>query len=170
MSIKLNSSGGGSVTLQEPATASALTLSLPAQTATLVSTGDTGTVSTTMLANAAVTPDKLSGGQSGSAPAYAARAWVNFNGSTSPGTIAASGNVSSVTKIGTGDYQVNFTTAMPDANYVVVGLAMDSVTDGSLDRLFVQTRTQATTYFRMNTIGEGGRALDGIRVLLAVFR
>jgi len=65
--------------------------------------------------------EALNGGQSGSAPIYAARAWVNFNGTTSPGTIRASGNVSSVTRNGTGDYTVNFTTAMPDVNYTVVG-------------------------------------------------
>lgn len=48
--------------------------------------------------------------------AYDARAWVNFNGT---GTVAirASGNVSSITDNGTGDYTINFTTAMPDANY-----------------------------------------------------
>jgi hypothetical protein len=53
---------------------------------------------------------------SGSAPSYSARAWVNFNGT---GTVAirASGNVSSITDNGTGDYTVNFTTAMPDANF-----------------------------------------------------
>jgi len=53
---------------------------------------------------------------SGSAPVYACRAWVNFNGT---GTVAirASGNVSSITDNGVGDYTVNFTTAMPDANY-----------------------------------------------------
>ena len=50
------------------------------------------------------------------ATAYGCRAWVNFNGT---GTVAirASGNVSSITDNGTGDYTVNFTTAMPDANY-----------------------------------------------------
>jgi hypothetical protein len=53
------------------------------------------------------------------ATAYACRAWVNFNGT---GTVAirASGNVSSITDNGTGDYTVNFTTAMPDANYSLV--------------------------------------------------
>jgi hypothetical protein len=53
------------------------------------------------------------------ATAYGCRAWVNFNGS---GTVAirASGNVSSITDHGTGDYTVNFTTAMPDANYSTV--------------------------------------------------
>jgi hypothetical protein len=55
---------------------------------------------------------------SGSAPSYSARAWVNFNGT---GTVAirASGNVSSITDNGTGEYTVNFTTAMSDANYAV---------------------------------------------------
>jgi|DEB0MinimDraft_6_1074348.scaffolds.fasta_scaffold30675_4 hypothetical protein len=55
---------------------------------------------------------------SGSAPIYACRAWVNFDGT---GTVAIrdSGNVSSITDNGTGDYTVNFTTAMPDANYAV---------------------------------------------------
>ena len=52
---------------------------------------------------------------------YKCRAWVNFNGT---GTVAirASGNVSSITDNGTGDYTVNFTNALPDANYGVTGL------------------------------------------------
>ena len=58
---------------------------------------------------------KFNSGYGSSATAYGCRAWVNFAGST--GTIRASGNVSSVTRNGTGDYTVNFTTAMPDANY-----------------------------------------------------
>lgn len=53
---------------------------------------------------------------------YTAKAWVNFNGI---GTVAirASGNVSSITDNGTGDYTVNFTVAMADANYAVAGSA-----------------------------------------------
>jgi len=52
------------------------------------------------------------------AVAYGCRAWVNFNGTTaSPSTMRGSGNVSSITKGSTGVYTVNFTTAMPDANY-----------------------------------------------------
>ncbi len=44
-------------------------------------------------------------------------AWVNFNGT---GTVAirASGNVSSITDNGLGDYTVNFTNALPDTNYL----------------------------------------------------
>jgi hypothetical protein len=57
-------------------------------------------------------------GQSGVYPEYKCRAWVNFNGT---GTVAirAAGNVSSITDNGAGDYTVNFTTAMPNANYAV---------------------------------------------------
>jgi hypothetical protein len=52
---------------------------------------------------------------------------VNFNGT---GTVAirASGNVSSITDNGTGDYTVNFTTAMPDANYAVTSIGMSDAT------------------------------------------
>ena len=58
---------------------------------------------------------------SGTAPLYMCRAWVNFNGTGTP-AIRASGNVTSITDNGTGDYTVNFTTAMTDANYGVSGL------------------------------------------------
>jgi len=52
-------------------------------------------------------------------PIYACRAWVNFNGSTNPPIIRASGNVSSVIKNGSGgDYIINFIEAMPNNNYV----------------------------------------------------
>ena len=63
---------------------------------------------------------KFNSGYGSVATAYGCRAWVNFNG---VGTVAirASGNVSSITDNGTGDYTVNFTTAMPDANYCVTG-------------------------------------------------
>ena len=64
---------------------------------------------------------KFDSGYGAVATAYACRAWVNFNGT---GTVAirASGNVSSITDMGgLGKYTINFTTAMPDANYSVFG-------------------------------------------------
>ena len=63
---------------------------------------------------------KFNSGYGSVATAYGCRAWVNFNGS---GTVAirGSGNVSSITDNGTGDYTVNFTASMPDANYAVAG-------------------------------------------------
>ena len=59
---------------------------------------------------------------------YTAKAWVNFNGT---GTVAirASGNVSSITDNGTGDYTVNFTNAMPDANYSFSGSGRETTTN-----------------------------------------
>lgn len=58
---------------------------------------------------------------SGSAPMYACRAWVNFDGTTTPLTIRASGNISSIVHLGTGYYEINFTIPMQDTNYVVIG-------------------------------------------------
>ncbi len=58
-----------------------------------------------------------------------AKAWVNFNGI---GTVAirASFNVSSITDNGTGDYTVNFTTAMVDENYATnVSAGASTVSD-----------------------------------------
>jgi len=59
---------------------------------------------------------KFNSGYGSVATAYGCRAWVNFNG-TGTVAITASGNVSSITDNGVGDYTVNFTTAMVDANY-----------------------------------------------------
>lgn len=71
------------------------------------------------------TPVKDALNATGSAPVYACRAWVNFNGT---GTVAirASGNVSSITDNGAGKYTLNFTTAMPNTNYAVVCAAGES--------------------------------------------
>ena len=76
-------------------------------------------ISTTAVTNA-TNATKLTTA-SGSAPSYSARAWVNFDGTTG-GTIRASGNVSSVTdNAALGDFTVNFTTAMANANYATIG-------------------------------------------------
>ena len=72
-------------------------------------------------------------GYGSSAVAFGCRAWVNFNGTGTP-AIRASGNVSSITDNGTSDYTINFTTAMPDANYAVcsIGYHKSAVTEGSM--------------------------------------
>jgi uncharacterized protein (AIM24 family) len=81
---------------------------------------------------------------SGTAPLYAARAWVNFNGT---GTVAirSSGNVSSITDNGTGNYTVNFTTAMSDANYSVSGSGSAPATYVGGFVMFVDESTSPTT-------------------------
>lgn len=72
MPLKLNSSGGGSVTLDTPSTASAYTLTVPAITGTAVVTGSTGTVSTAMITDGSVTQAKLATGVAGNGPAFSA--------------------------------------------------------------------------------------------------
>ena len=103
-------------------------------------------------------------GNVGTAPVYAARAWVNFNGT---GTVAirASGNVSSITDNGTGDYTVNFTTAMSDANYAY---APAQLTTGAASWAYGFT-TISTTAFRMRTV-TGASVTDYDQVSLAIFR
>ena len=58
---------------------------------------------------------------------YAAKAWVNFDGT---GTVAIrqSGNVSSITDNGTGNYAVNLSSALTDANAALSGGAYENAT------------------------------------------
>lgn len=80
-----------------------------------------GVVQAADMAAAAVSAATLDGAQTGAAPIYGCRAWCVFDG-TLTGTNAplAGGNVTSVTRNSTGDYTVNFTVAMSDANYCVL--------------------------------------------------
>lgn len=105
----------------------------------------------------------------GSAPMFACRAWVNFNGT---GTVAirASGNVSSITDNGTGDYTINFINAMPDANYALAQMAGDS-TISAIDCGMVSSSTAPTTSaVRVIYIRSGVGATDLARCCVAVFR
>lgn len=83
-------------------------------------------------------------------------AWVNFDGTTSPGTIKASYNTSSVTKNGTGDYTINFTNALTDANYAFS--AIGRMGNGSgVSLIYLQTSyTKTTSAFRFGTVSNVG--------------
>ena len=82
------------------------------------------TVTTADIVDANITAAKLSGAQTGAAPVYGVRAWCTFNGgATGTNAPTAGGNVTSVTRNTGGDYTINFTVAMPDANYAVTGSA-----------------------------------------------
>ena len=71
-----------------------------------------------------------------------AKAWVNFNGT---GTVAirAAFNVSSITDNGTGDYTINFTTAMPDINFAVNGTC--SIVSANCPIVYDNSATRART-------------------------
>ena len=97
------------------------------------------------------------------ATAYGCRAWVNFNG-TGAVAIRASGNVSSITDINTGQYDVNFSTAMPDVNYC-------AVTDcGALTSGGTMAGNIATGSFRMLTMNGNFANEDRSIVFASVFR
>ena len=111
-------------------------------------------------------------GYGSTAVAYACRAWVNFNGQ---GTVAirASGNVSSITDNNTGDYTINFTTAMPDADYAVsIGAVKnDTNPDGNFRATFGQSNIlPSTTSFRIVTAYASGGNTDFPVVACIVFR
>jgi hypothetical protein len=103
------------------------------------------------------------------ATAYACRAWVNFNGT---GTVAirASGNVTSITDNGTGNYTVNFTTAMTDANYAGFVCVSDTPTLNAVGAAYTGTRT--TSVFRVITSQTypSPSALDIAEVGVSIFR
>jgi hypothetical protein len=103
------------------------------------------------------------------------KAWVNFNGTTSPGTIRSSYNVSSVTKNGSGDYTVNFTTAMTDANYSVSGMhQFDQVNSSSGSAVFLNiarySAALSTNSVRVfGNIGNSTILYDGTTISVQVF-
>jgi len=110
---------------------------------------------------------------SGSAPLYSARAWVNFNG-VSGVSIRASANVSSVTRNATGDYTVNFATAMPDANYAVAGMSSAGSTGsgdtGAAAFRVRQSTAPTTTAVRITNSAGSNSIFDAIYANVVIFR
>lgn len=115
---------------------------------------------------------------SGSAPIYACRAWVNFN---SAGTVAirASGNVSSITDNGVGEYTVNFTTAMPDTNYSIVGIASATGYTGASSPLILAEDLIASNTYMLKTTSaiavitinnDNDTAYDAFSANVSIFR
>jgi len=100
-----------------------------------------------------------------------AKAWVNFNGT---GTVAvrASFNVSSITDNGVGDYTVNFSTAMPDANIIVVGTCQRPLTNNAafLTTPFGAGLNSTTTTARVATIANDVSSIDSSVISIAIFR
>ena len=103
-------------------------------------------------------------------PIGQARAWVNFNGT---GTVAIreSLNVSSITDNGTGNYTVNFTTAMPDENYAPVNSLGSSGANVHVSRssAFLTTSYQFTTGY-VSSIAGGFTKQDSPYNTLGFFR
>lgn len=111
------------------------------------------------VANSALVKTALNA--SGSAPIYACRAWVVFDGTGTP-SIAGSGNVSSITDNGTGDYTINLTVAMPSANYAVA-LACDDFGMG------IRVISQTASAIRVSVMDGNYNARDVDKVHVTVF-
>lgn len=101
---------------------------------------------------------------------YTAKAWVNFNGT---GTVAirAQGNVSSITDNGSGDYTVNFTNALADANYAFLGTAQGQGLNGTTSITVEQYVSAAPTASAVRFFTKQSSAvLDVSYVFIGVIR
>ena len=174
---------GGTITMPaSPVDGMVITITTTQQITALTLNGNTGqsiggTQTTQMPANSAIsfvyrlantTWYRISApaiGNIGTAPVYAARAWVYFNG-TGVVSINGTGNVTSITDNGTGDYTVNFTTAMPDANY----FACPMPGSGGTVTGAVGTTSQTASAYRMTYTNTAGGNADSSFAGVAIFR
>jgi hypothetical protein len=111
-------------------------------------------------------------GYGSAATAYGCRAWVNFNGEGTP-AIRASGNVSSITDVDTGEFRVNFSTAMPDANYILVGTCggVDGSSNGGVSISNLNQAAPSTTSIGINTRRrDTNNNTDSAITCVAIFR
>ena len=97
------------------------------------------------------------------------RAWVNFNGTGTP-AIRAAYNVTSITDDATGIYTLNFTTALPDANYAV--LSMSSSVTGAPPVTMHQFQNTPATASSVKIYADvpGTGQVDSPNIYAAVFR
>lgn len=162
-----NVGGTGVLTLAAPNTNTNRTLNLPDASVTLVGDTATQTLSNKTFTGTTVLSTISDGTNSTSvtnAIQGSAKAWVNFNGVTTP-TIRASYNVSSITRAAVGQYTVNFTTAFADTNYATFSAMSSFNTNGGV--LTAANRT--TGGVSISTVSNGAFAdIDTISV--AVFR
>jgi hypothetical protein len=190
MSVRLNGSTSGYTELDAPAVAGNNTIKMPASNGAanqFVKNGSTAGE----LTYATATEDSsgnfaFNSGYGSVAPVYGCRAWVNFDGTkdTTGATstantnrlIRASGNVTSVLRNGTGDYTITFTTAMPDANYAVNGLAKWRDSAGTAAGVFIELSDKDTASNVIKAISvrisfiAGSTFYDPIVASVAIFR
>jgi hypothetical protein len=150
--LVLTGNTSGSVTVDVPAVAGTNTFTIPAVTGTAITTGDTGSVTKSMVSTSTSTGMGI------------CRAWVNFNGQ---GTVAIrdSFNVSSITDNGTGNYTVNFTTAMPNANFCAVCAGSDL----SAGTVVIPKVYSASSINVLTLANDGTGAGDAIYVNVSIF-
>ena len=110
------------------------------------------------------------GGYGSVAPVFGVRAWCQYNGETN--AIQASGNISSVTVVGVGRYQFNFSTNMPDNNYashITVGQNNYNLANVYND-IIPKQGPMRTNYVGFNCEGTGSEYVDWEYVNMIVVR
>lgn len=124
-----------------------------------------GTVATARLGSGAASSATFLRGDQQWADANGVRAWVNFNGTTSPLTIRASLNVSSLTDNGTGKYTINLTSGtFADASYAA--LLTSSLARAQVDGTSPPTQTACS----LETRNASNTLTDAEHVMAAFFR
>jgi hypothetical protein len=81
---------------------------------------------------------------------FRCRAWVNFNGEASSDLVRKSKNVTSITDNGTGDYTINLTTALEDANYSL-NVSGSGTSGGSYSNRFILFAKSGADYMQAPT-------------------
>ena len=157
MTLRLNGTTSGYTEIDSAAIGNNNLLTLPTTSAgTLIAANSSGVL-------------QMNSGYGSNANAYGCRAWVNFNGT---GTVAirGSGNVSSITDNGAGDYTVNFTTAMLDANYAPAIATQRNGINSAVWGSVKYDSTMATSNVRIATVDVTPTPTDPIGVFVAIFR
>ena len=148
----------------------AAALASPTFTGTPAAPTAAAETNTTQIATTAYTrtaiPNVLNA--SGVAPMYACRAWINFNG-TGGTVILANGNVSSIADHAVGDYTINFTIKMLEANYCITGSTQRGTSGGAGD---FGVRNNSITRESVGVVTADGTGVleDASTVSVAIFR
>ena len=176
---KLNSTGSPTVVLADGEVTNAkLATGIDASKLT------TGTLPIDRIADDTVTNAKLSlaanAGEikkalnaDNSPPIFACRAWASFQGRSTNGTctVDGSGNVASISRTGAGQYTLTFTTAMPDANYAVIGSGHWDATIASAQNTITVVYPVLSTGFSFTISDASGNSYqDPSNSSLAIFR
>jgi hypothetical protein len=168
--VQGNASGTGTFTIASPNSNTDRTLTLPDATGTVQVSGQPLTATTGSFSGNVTLGSSVLATPTGSAPSYTCRAWVNFNGT---GTVAirASGNVSSITDGGVGQYTLNYASAMPDADYTLVATS-EQITGFSNVAVVMKMSgsTYTTTQSHIGVYDASTTARDSAYVLVSVFR
>ena len=113
---------------------------------------------------------RFNSGYGSVATAFGVRAWINFDGTAATiGSGRASGNMDAVTDNGTGDYTINFTNDMPDANYCVqISIELDDTVN--TNNFGVKNGSTPAVGSVRVAVGHEGGTLDTDRYFVSIIR